>query len=203
MIAKAASKSLEFHVNRHVEGMAEALDLVLTAGMRAKLDRLQGWLATEAVIAGGLGPGEAGHIEERHLADSLLYAAGWPAPPSACVDLGSGVGLPGLVLAVVWPVTRFTLLDRSQRRCDLARRAVRITAIEAEVVQGEIFEQTGPWMAVVSRATIPARQFAPLLDSILSPGGRAVVSGDGSVVEGFTNLKVLDQPTRLLMMQKS
>ncbi|CAN5273983.1 hypothetical protein BH18ACT5_BH18ACT5_01170 [soil metagenome] len=183
--------------------MADALDLELTAVMRVKLDRLQGWLATEAITAGGLGRGEASQIEERHLADSLMYAGGWLTPPSACVDLGSGVGLPGLVLAVVWPETRFTLLDRSQGRCDLARRAARIAAIEAEVVRGEIFEQTGAWAAVVSRAAIPARQFAPLLDSILSPGGRAVVSGDGSVVEGFTNLKIHDQPSRLLMMQKS
>jgi len=40
------------------------------------------------------------------------------------LDLGSGGGLPGLVLGDLWPDCRFTLVDAGERRCDFLRSAV-------------------------------------------------------------------------------
>ena len=171
--------------------------------MELQIEKLAGWLNDEAVPAGGLGPGEGQRLETRHLADSLLYTGGWDQPPPECVDLGSGVGLPGLVLAVVWPSTEMILVDRSSKRCDLARRAARVAGIPVRVVESDIFALIGVFSAIVSRAAIPAQELRPVLDRLLAPGGRAVVSGDGGSVDGYRTLEVLDRPTRLLMMQKS
>ena len=167
------------------------------------MERLGDWLRVEGVASGGLGPSEAERIDERHLADSLAYIAGWPNPPVRCLDLGSGLGLPGLVLAVAWPHTELILVDRSEKRCDLARRAARVAGIEVLVVQADLRDWPHSSPAAVSRAAMSAESLRPVLERLLDRGGRAVISGDGSPVEGFSNLRVLDQPTRLLMMQRS
>jgi 16S rRNA (guanine527-N7)-methyltransferase len=137
------------------------------------------------------------------LLDSLSFAAGWREPPEELLDFGSGVGLPGIMLAIVWPETAVRLVDRSEKRCDLSRRASRVVGIDVAVERADVTEWVGEVRAAVSRATIPAREFRPILERILAPGGRAVISGDGSAVEGYENVEILDRPTRLLMMQKS
>jgi 16S rRNA (guanine527-N7)-methyltransferase len=169
------------------------------------LGRLRDWLGDEAVAGGGLGPKEAENIEQRHLVDSVLFAGGWPRAPRQCWDLGSGAGLPGLVLACIWPGTDLILVDSSARKCDLARRGARVVGLDVEVHQLAIETLPGPYEAVVSRAAIPADRFRTLLGRLLAPGGRAVVSGTrGETPEGFERLEIpgfLDQASRLLMMR--
>jgi 16S rRNA (guanine527-N7)-methyltransferase len=133
----------------------------------------------------------------------MMFAAGWRQAPRDCLDLGTGVGLPGLVLAIVWPQTGFELVDRSEKRCDLARRAARVADVDVTVTQADIWSLDRTSVAIVSRAAIPAQRFRPLLERMLAEGGRAVISGSGAAVEGFENLEILDRPSRLLMMQKS
>ncbi len=152
----------------------------LTERGRLQLARLGEWLAEEAIAAGGLGPNEAGRIEERHLADSILFARGWdpPDPPSTLVDLGSGVGLPGLPLAILWPETRVTLVDRSQRRVTLARRAIRILDLgNVEAVCDEAGAVSGGFDMVVARAAAPPEAVRGWGLRLLSPGGTMVIGG--------------------------
>lgn len=170
-----------------------------------KLERLASWLREEAVVAGGLGPSEGAMVESRHIADSLLFAAGWSQPPHECWDLGSGVGLPGLVLAVVWPSTKMVLIDRSGKRCDLAGRAARVIGVDVTVRRGDISLLSGQVEAIVSRAAVPAAAIRTHLLRLLSPGGVAVVSGTGGSHAGFERVDIpagiLDRPSRLLMMR--
>lgn len=181
--------------------------VALDAGMRQRLVTLRRWLATEALPGGGLGPNEAAKIEERHLADSILFAAGWVSPPPVCWDLGSGAGLPGLVLACIWPGSSLVLVDASAKRCDLARRGGRVVGVEIEVQHSRIEDLTGRYEAIVSRATIPAERFGRILKRLLAPGGVAVISGsrDGKP-PGFERLRFpeeefFDRTSRLLIMR--
>jgi 16S rRNA (guanine527-N7)-methyltransferase len=171
-----------------------------------KLERLADWLRVEAIPAGGLGPSEASVVESRHIADSLLFAAAWEQPPEECWDLGSGVGLPGLVLAIAWPTTRVVLIDRSAKRCDLARRAARVLELNIEVRLADLTSQAGRVEAIVSRAAMPATRLRPLLERMLAPGGTAVVSGGQLEEPGYERMKIpagaLDQPVRHLIMRR-
>lgn len=171
-----------------------------------KLTRLADWLVTEAIPSGGLGPNEAKNVVDRHILGSAAFAIGFPQPPETCWDLGSGVGLPGMVLAVLWPETRMMLVDRSQRRCDQARRVARILDVVVEVLVGDVTELELRAQAIVSRAAVPAIRFLPILERLLVPGGVAVVSGSevdaGPPFLAITIPKgVLDTPPRLLMMR--
>jgi len=176
-----------------------------------RLDDYQRWLAEEAIVSGSLGPAELTRLHDRHLGDSILFAAGFDSIPDRVLDIGSGVGLPGIPLSILWDTTRFTLLDRSRRRVDLMRRAVRILDLEnVTVEQGEIEHRPHLDSAVVSRATIPPDRARDLIGPRLQSGGVAVLGGSWRQrpeFEGWESREipatVLDHTIWLLIMRQT
>lgn len=189
--------------------ISDSFQLELTTEQLDQLGTFSQWLRTEAGSAGGLGPSEANRVDGRHIGDSLLFATVFPGQPSALTDLGSGVGLPGIPLAIIWPSTEVTLIDRSGRRCDLARRAVRVLGLEnIHVLQEDIFAVEGRRSAMVSRAATPVEQLAGLVRSLLAPEGIAVVGGSWTTrpdAPGWEireiRVEVLDRTVWLLIMR--
>ncbi|MGZ5404815.1 MAG: RsmG family class I SAM-dependent methyltransferase, partial [Nocardioides sp.] len=59
-------------------------------------------LATEGVLRGLIGPREVPRLWERHLVNCAVLAEVVPQGASVC-DLGTGAGLPGVVLAILRP----------------------------------------------------------------------------------------------------
>ncbi len=99
------------------------------------LARYRRWLAEEAAPAGGIGPKEVPRLWTRHLVDALTFAGPRDVDePRRIVDVGTGVGLPGIPLAMAFPRSEVVLVDRARRRADLVRRAVRILALDNVVV---------------------------------------------------------------------
>lgn len=131
------------------------------------------WLITEGVASGGIGPAEPDRIWDRHIADSLAF--GYDLEPGTTVlDAGSGAGLPGIPLALGFPETRVTLLDRSLRRVDALRRVVRMLNLPAEVVASDLRHHHRRYDRVVMRAVLsPSR--AAELRHLVRPGGDIVV----------------------------
>ena len=72
-------------------------------------------LAGPGVTRGLIGPHEIPRLWDRHLLNSAVIAELVPRPCSL-VDLGSGAGLPGIVLALLLPDVAVTLLEPMQRR---------------------------------------------------------------------------------------
>lgn len=135
----------------------------------------------EARTLGFLGPGPVeGHIEH---AKGFLQAVG-SEMPHRVIDLGSGAGLPGLVLALAWPGVPIVLLDSSERRTSFLAQAVRDLGVSSHVVVARArAEEAGrdpDWRAradlVVARSfgvpAVTAECAAPLLEV----GGRLIVS---------------------------
>lgn len=199
-----------FHV-KHVLSAARYAGFELDDDQVDRLARYRDWLAAEGRRAGGIGPGEIPRIEQRHLADSLLFASALDQSASHVIDLGTGVGLPGIPLALAMPEKTFTLVDRSQRRVDLVRRVLRILEIEnCQVIQGEIEELSMRADVVVARASLPPPELRPIVPRLLHRGGVAIVGGSWEEAPSHPGWEtigippdVLDRPIWLLMMRSA
>ena len=84
---------------------------------------------------------EAGALGLRSAVDLSRHTAGfvmdeWKSPPSDrhFIDVGTGAGVPGILLAVQLPRSRWTLVDSSLRRCEFAERAAQALGISDRVV---------------------------------------------------------------------
>jgi 16S rRNA (guanine527-N7)-methyltransferase len=113
----------------------------------------------------------------RHFMDSAQLLALAPRV-SHWVDLGSGGGFPGLVVAAMTrdaPGTRYTLVESDQRKATFLRTVIRELGLTAEVVANRI-EDIAPLHADV----LSARALAPLTDLLAfteqhrQPGGRSI-----------------------------
>jgi 16S rRNA (guanine527-N7)-methyltransferase len=133
----------------------------------------------EARLLGFLGPGPVTDQIERALAFTALTGSA----PVLAVDLGTGGGVPGLVLAVVWPASRWLLVDSNMRRCRWLEAAVRQLNLEhrcdvvcerAEVVaRGASRHQAD---LVTARSFAPPGPTAECAAPLLRLGGQLVVA---------------------------
>ncbi len=157
------------------------------------MTRLRG-LLTEARANGFLGPGAIGdHLDHAEaFAEAVESAWGGAVPgvphpgdaPARVVDLGSGAGVPALVLTLRWPASRFLLVEANARRASFLERATgelgvaeraEVVAVRAETI-GRDPARRGCYDAVVARSfgrpAVTAECAAPLL----RVGGILVVS---------------------------
>lgn len=138
----------------------------------------------EARDLGFLGPGPL----DRQVAHAQGFA--WAVDtagiqgPNRVLDLGSGGGLPGLVLAFSWPSARITLLDSGSRQVTFLRRALERCALDdrVAVVEGRA-EELGrdpalreAFQLVVARSFGPPPVVAECAAPFLEVGGALVVS---------------------------
>jgi len=98
------------------------------------------------------------------------------------VDLGSGGGVPGLVIAQQRPEIELVLLDRRTKRTDFLQRIVARLEwgerVEVVVRDAEVFarERRGTFDGVVARGFGPHEQTLSIAASLIRPGGRVVIS---------------------------
>lgn len=84
----------------------------------------------------------------RHILDSLNPIDIQSPPPSSALDIGSGGGFPGIPLAIVWPGTRFTILESREKKAGFLERAVRELGIRnVTVACGRLEEYGRSWTA--------------------------------------------------------
>lgn len=119
-------------------------------------------------------------IIRKHFLDSLAVS---PLIPSACrlLDLGSGAGFPGLVLAVVAPARDVVLIEARRKRVSFLKEVIRRTQTRnVQVYEGraEVLatEETlrASFAAVVTRATWQLEDFLRLAKPFLIDQGIAV-----------------------------
>lgn len=105
---------------------------------------------------GFVGPGDL----KAHVEHALAFTAAVDAPKAA-VDLGSGGGLPGLVLASVWPGSRWFLIEGMQKRAAFLRWASEVLGLSGRVtVVSDRAEEFGQRQAMrASTDLVTARGF--------------------------------------------
>jgi 16S rRNA (guanine527-N7)-methyltransferase len=136
-------------------------------------ERYADLLAGSAVQRGLIGPRETARLWDRHLMNCAALAEMVPHP-SSVIDLGSGAGLPGIVIAILVPDARVVLLEPMARRAAFLEECVADLGLRnATVRRGRAEELAGELMAdvVVVRAVAPMDRLAGLALGLVRPGG--------------------------------
>lgn len=149
-------------------------------------------LATDGVIRGLVGPKEAPRIWERHLLNCAVVAELVP-PEARLVDVGSGAGLPGIVLALARPDVAVTLVEPKQRATTFLAEVVtalglgdRVTVVRAraEECRNELPESD----VVIARALAPLDRLAGWCLPLARVGGRVLaIKGESASAEAATH----------------
>ncbi len=164
-------------------GADKAAALVLTPVSREteqRLDRyialLLEWQAKTNLVA----PSTLPHLWTRHIADSLQLLD--LAPDARIwIDLGSGGGFPGVVLACALadrPGAQIHLVERNAKKAAFLREAIRVTGAPGIVHLSEIGDIVEKWSGrvdcVTARALAPLHQLIGFAEPLVKKGAKAL-----------------------------
>ena len=146
-------------------------------------------LVTDGVVRGLIGPREAPRIWDRHILNCGVVSS-LLAARETVVDVGSGAGLPGIVLAVARPDISVILVEPLARRTSFLVEAVAILELKNVTVQrGRAEEMIGklpPADVVTARAVAPLDRLAGWCLPLARIGGRMLALKGSSAAEEIT-----------------
>jgi 16S rRNA (guanine527-N7)-methyltransferase len=154
-------------------------DPAFEAKARVYLEELRRWNRASR-LTGYRSEGE--QVEQLILA-SLLFLPVLPEPVPPLLDIGSGAGVPGLILKLARPQWRVTLVEANRRRANFMRQVVRaldLTAVEIREERAEALalvpEMAAAFRTVTMRAVVAPTSAIGLARPFLEPEGHLVLA---------------------------
>jgi 16S rRNA (guanine527-N7)-methyltransferase len=150
------------------------------------LDLLRRWQSTINLV----GPATLADPWRRHFLDAAQLVDRVPAEAANLVDLGSGAGFPGMVLAVLG-VPGVHLIEADRRKAQFLREVARVTGAPA-TIHAERIEQMRGWPAAVitARALAPLPRLLELADRFLGSDSVCLFLKGKSVGRELTEARV-------------
>ncbi|GAB3127660.1 16S rRNA (guanine(527)-N(7))-methyltransferase RsmG [Glaciibacter psychrotolerans] len=133
-------------------------------------------LASQGEELGLIGPLELPRLWSRHILNCAIVAP--LLRPGLVGDVGSGAGLPGLVLAIARPDVSFVLIEPMERRVAWLNdqvNALELANVTVNRSRAEDVRLTRPFDQVTARAVSAFRTLIPLTAPLLRPGGELVL----------------------------
>lgn len=177
--------SMDPHVSRETPSTPEVARRAFPSARLGLAERYAELLATEGVVRGLIGPREAPRLWDRHLVNCALLGELIPETSTVC-DVGSGAGLPGLVLAILRPDLTVTLVEPLLRRTTfLEEVAASLELANVEVVRARADALHGKrtFDVVTSRAVAPLDRLLGWSMPLVSASGALVAMKGSSVVD--------------------
>jgi 16S rRNA (guanine527-N7)-methyltransferase len=143
-------------------------------------------LATWGIDRGLVGPKEGDRIWDRHIANCIPVTTllSDPSKRASLLDIGSGAGLPGIVIALARPDLKVTLLEPLQRRIDFLEEVVAELGIEITVKRGRAESFKGGFNFVTARAVAPLPKLATVSWHLVMGGGSLLaMKGESAAAE--------------------
>lgn len=143
-------------------------------------------LAADGVTRGLIGPREVPRLWERHLVNCAVLAEVVPEGATVC-DLGTGAGLPGIVLAIARPDLTVTLVEPLLRRTTFLEEVVAelgLDQCEVRRARAEQLHGTERFDVVTSRAVAPLPRLLTWSMPLVAPtGALAAMKGSRAAAE--------------------
>ena len=165
--------------------LPDAAGRVFPVERLALAERYAGWLADAGVVRGLIGPREVPRLWDRHILNCGALATVLPQHGTVA-DIGSGAGLPGLVVAIARPGLAVTLIEPLLRRTTFLAEVVEDLGLaNVEVVRGRADALHGRRVfdVVTSRAVAPLGRLLEWSMPLVAPDG-TLVAMKGSSVSG-------------------
>ncbi|HEU4355786.1 MAG TPA: RsmG family class I SAM-dependent methyltransferase [Actinomycetota bacterium] len=149
--------------------------MTLSASQVASLEVFEDLLRERAIPAGLIAEADAGRVRTRHVLDCLRAAVAVGDWDRDAYDLGSGAGLPGMVVAIARPMLSVGLVESRARRAAFLELAIeRLGLANAHVLHGRIEDLVEPVAVCFARALASLPRAWELAEPRLRPGGRLV-----------------------------
>jgi 16S rRNA (guanine527-N7)-methyltransferase len=179
-------------VSRETPAVLESAQRVFSARLETAV-RYAELLATEGTVRGLIGPREVPRLWERHILNCAALVDLIPQGADVC-DVGSGAGLPGLVLAIARPDLRITLVEPLLRRTTFLSEVIGELALEGvEVIRGraDLLHGQHEFDVVTSRAVAPLGRLLQWSMPLVSSGGVAMaMKGSSAATEVVASRRV-------------
>ena len=144
------------------------------------------FLTTAGIERGLIGPREGERIWERHIFNCLPVTQLLPQGASL-FDIGSGAGLPGIVIALARPDLKVTLIEPLERRVEFLNEAVAAIAaggVEIEVIRGRAQDVKKSADFVTARAVAPMEKLKKMSWHMVKTGGSLLaMKGESAATE--------------------
>ena len=151
-----------------------------------KLDKLATLVRTWNRTINLISKNDEATLADRHIGDSLALIPYLPAGQNRAIDLGSGAGFPGLVLAITTG-RHFDLVEADQRKAAFLREAARITEAPVTVHATRIEHLTlPPALLITARALAPLTTLLTWATPLLAPNGVCIFPKGRSFAEELT-----------------
>jgi len=151
-------------------------------------------LAAHGEERGLIGPRELPRLWDRHIINSVLLAQVLPET-GTLVDVGSGAGLPGIVLGIARPQMHVDLVEPMERRTDWLNEVVSRLELENVTVKrgrAEEFHDAFEYDFVTARAVAPLDRLVRWCLPLVAPGGQLLaLKGQRAEEELAAALKAL------------
>lgn len=147
------------------------------------VDRFAHELTVQGELRGLIGPREIGRIWDRHILNSAAVVQYLPQT-GTIVDIGSGAGLPGLVIAAMRPEAEVILIEPMERRCawlSEMTETLGLTNVEVKRGRAEEFHDAFEADVVTSRAVAALDKLARWSLPLLRLGGELIILKGRSV----------------------
>jgi 16S rRNA (guanine527-N7)-methyltransferase len=157
----------------------------LLAYFKGREDQIQRYaelLKGAGIERGLIGPKEGDRIWERHIANCIPITTILPKNVRL-VDIGSGAGLPGIVIALARPDLKVTLVEPLQRRVDFLNEVVAELGIPVEVIRGRAERVKKQFEIVTARAVAPLEKLINISWHMIPKGGSLMAMKGESAAE--------------------
>lgn len=149
----------------------------------AEITRYAEILGTWGIDRGLIGPREGDRIWDRHIANCIPVTTLIPEGASV-IDIGSGAGLPGIVIALARPDLKVTLLEPLERRTAFLNEVVAELNLPIEVLRGRAESIKGLYGIVTARAVAPLPKLLPLVwHLVAAKGSLLAMKGESAAAE--------------------
>ena len=149
------------------------------------------FLTTAGIERGLIGPREGERIWERHIFNCLPVTQLLPQGASL-FDIGSGAGLPGIVIALARPDLKVTLIEPLERRVEFLNEAVAAIAaggVEISVIRGRAQDVKKSADFVTARAVAPMEKLKKISWHMVKTGGSLLAMKGESAANEMVGIK--------------